>query len=1019
MRQNLIEKVLREHIEERNAFFVFPTQTAADLWADRATFVTSVTAVATERFVAWDSFKSESIRGIHQDKKSIPSTMRKIFASYIIRANAENPFFSYIITKEYSSSARRFTDWIAKLLPQLAIWKRFFDDSRQAPDEEDKDLLQLYERYSAFLNEFGFFDPAWETPPFKADGRKYFIFFPEILSDYIEYEAVLRSSPDITIVSLPPVDTANCADAGEVFAAPVENAADAGEVAASEESSGNATESVAADTNNAAAAPVLFFNNSRTEIKHVAAFVAELHEKKNIPWTDIAVSVPDMESYGAYLCRELSLLEIPYMVRNAAALSATGAGGLFSQIMQCASDGCSYGSLYSLMLNSELPWKDSDKNRQLLEFGRKNHCICNFEYKGDNIDVWEKSFDDISDGSDNVWMKTALRGYYRSLRGSIKNIAESVSFEKLRDNYFAFRESFFNMAECSAQSDLILSRCIKELGSLIDLEKEFFSVESSIYKPESPFSFFTDYISGIQYLEQTDKIGVQVLPYKLASCAPFACHIVVDASQSSVSVVYNELSFLQEDKRKYLTKRDEVNCTEEFLRLYRMNSTEVEAHFTAAEKTFTGYAQTSSCLSEKDMRKVMDEAELFGENPYGAEKRWFLSSGDDTFPDDALFPERIPESVKSGFESWLSAQEPAGVSDASLEVTYADFAPSGIFVKSSETEPKTVAVSKTRLSDFFFCPRGWFLKYVLRLKELDNAATLMNRFAYGNLYHKICELFMLSLKAASLPLHAENGQLTEEYYRMLLLAIDEAIISKKQFSDEYENCYLSRELLNTTKGAIVDQMTTSLASLSTVFEGCVVDEVESEYTVCLPEKSYACTGRIDCLLRDPSNDRYFLVDYKANNVPKKLYLPQSDEGSSEKPADGTPSVTPEDDIPLMQQELPDFQMPMYVYLLEHAEKKRIVHNACFFSISDAQLVNVFGEDVFSRNPPSPQSKIKLQSKEDFDPVVAKLEECMDYYADCISSGKFRTDPEVQEFVRCSECTYKGLCRKTFNVGKKD
>ena len=44
MRQNLIEKVLREHIEERNAFFVFPTQTAADLWADRATFVTSVTA---------------------------------------------------------------------------------------------------------------------------------------------------------------------------------------------------------------------------------------------------------------------------------------------------------------------------------------------------------------------------------------------------------------------------------------------------------------------------------------------------------------------------------------------------------------------------------------------------------------------------------------------------------------------------------------------------------------------------------------------------------------------------------------------------------------------------------------------------------------------------------------------------------------------------------------------------------------------------------------------------------------
>ena len=58
-------------------------------------------------------------------------------------------------------------------------------------------------------------------------------------------------------------------------------------------------------------------------------------------------------------------------------------------------------------------------------------------------------------------------------------------------------------------------------------------------------------------------------------------------------------------------------------------------------------------------------------------------------------------------------------------------------------------------------------------------------------------------------------------------------------------------------------------------------------------------------------------------------------------------------------------------------------------------------------------------KEDYDPVIAKFEECMDYYAECVSAGRFQTDPEVHGFVRCSGCDYKGLCRKTFNVGRKD
>ena len=76
---NPIEKIIKENILDLNTVFVFPTQTAADLWADKATLVTDVSAVAMERFLAWDDFKSQSVKSHQTDRTSIPSTMRQIF----------------------------------------------------------------------------------------------------------------------------------------------------------------------------------------------------------------------------------------------------------------------------------------------------------------------------------------------------------------------------------------------------------------------------------------------------------------------------------------------------------------------------------------------------------------------------------------------------------------------------------------------------------------------------------------------------------------------------------------------------------------------------------------------------------------------------------------------------------------------------------------------------------------------------------------------------------------------------
>ena len=70
MKENLIEKTLKEHVKERDAVFVFPTQIAASLWADRIIEISDCTAVAMGRFIAWDKFKGEAVRGENQSINS-------------------------------------------------------------------------------------------------------------------------------------------------------------------------------------------------------------------------------------------------------------------------------------------------------------------------------------------------------------------------------------------------------------------------------------------------------------------------------------------------------------------------------------------------------------------------------------------------------------------------------------------------------------------------------------------------------------------------------------------------------------------------------------------------------------------------------------------------------------------------------------------------------------------------------------------------------------------------------------
>ncbi|MCR5218537.1 PD-(D/E)XK nuclease family protein [Treponema sp.] len=920
---NLIQKTIEENIKNINSVFIFPTQNAADLWADRTVKYSQVKAVASERFIAWDRFKGTSIRSQNQNKTSIPSTMRQIFAKILIEKNAESPFLKNLITPEYAGSASGFYKWFASILPGLATWKRQFDLKKISPDDEDSDLLELYKRYSDFLNTYNLFDPAWETPPFKKDGNTYILFFPEILSDWFEYKTILESTEEIKLIHM--------------------------------------------DNNSYKDAKVKMFNNSRTELTNIALKIRELHEEKNIPWSEIAVSVPDLDNYGPYIKREFELYQIPHVLKMAAPLSDSSAGSFFSMAEECVNSDFTYESIKNLLLNTQLPWKEGLPVNRFIAYGQNNHCICSYEYKNKKIDVWKQSLKQNYDKE--------VETFYNDFSGQLKKLVESKSFSQIRDNYFIFRNTFFNMEECPEESDRIISRCISELGSLIDLETVF--PECMV---KNPYSFFVSYLSDTKYLAQNKNNGVSILPYKTAASSPFDCHIIIDSSQRGLSVIYKELPFLTDEKRKILfgTDYQDSNTSEEFIQLYAMNSLKEEPYFTCSSKTFTDYAQSSSYLIPEDLTKCSDDKILHNKDTYYEENQWLINQ--------TAFPEKITQLQKDGQDFWYDCQlsEDSAVPEETIKKIQDA-------VNKKRLKDSYVCISPTVLNHFFDCPRKWLFYSVSNLDEENTEAELVKNTELGDLYHRVFELYCRQLKFKNLLILYEENSIPEEHKKILQQAIKDAI-------EESKKSFLTGELLSATENSLTELLVKSVSTFSQTFNGCKVIATEERYSFADKEKNILFEGRIDCLLMDPEAEEYILVDFKSKNIPGNKYLDPEDNPAS----------------PLEEQNLPDFQMPFYIYLLRKQTPAVNIENCCFYNVQKSEADPVAGISIYQR-----KNKRNTVSPEDFEKVIDKMVECTNRYAERIRDNNFSVNNTAQDFNTCSSCHYKAICRRTFTVSRKN
>jgi hypothetical protein len=974
MEATAVDRVLLEHIDDPLALFVFPTDIAMNRWAERALRLRGGGSLAMDRFTAWDSFKRDSIRSKIQDRRAIPPALRMIFGDRLLQENGRawreggEGIFTFLIPPRYAEEGLSFGSWLSRTLPQLGSWFRKAsgreaqeireEDFRDGVFEggEDRDLFSLTLHYGEFLKKYGLFEPAWEKPPFDDQGRECFIFFPEALSDFSEYEALLKGAGHVRILSL--------AGWGEVK--PCRG---------------------------------FFYTNARSEITEAALYIRRLAEKEGVLWENIVVSIPEGENYGPYVEREFANRGIPLVRRAGKALSDYGAGRLFTGIQDCCGQGFSFGPLSNLLLNSHLPWRDRETIDQLIDFGIRNNCICSWTEGGRREDVWLDAFRSLAGSREQ-----RAEAYYRELKAALEKIAAGGRFREILWAYFTFRDRFLDISRCSRETDAVLSRCISELLALIEVEDSFPELPA-----RDPYGFFVEHLGETSYLPQERRQGVSILPYRTAACVPFDCHVVLGSSQENLSAVFSRLGFLSNIKKAKLALED-IDASGAFIRLHRLNSMSPAAFFCSAQG-FAGFSVPHQGLDidgEPRLRWAGEEAPFFSPDLFENEERVLggpLKGGG--------LPE-LYEVQARGFRTWAERRAPA---EGALPVEAASPAAG---VPAPERSPESpagplsgprfaellgkkregpVSVSASALEPYYYCSAKWLYERVLRLESRRMETALMAENVTGTLYHAVLDSFFKALagKVLAGPMPGESGAaaLPPAYSQLLASAVREIFEGLPLLSGERAPLSaLTSRFLRAQERTVRRQTELLLGTLLAYFAGCRIEGSELNHRVEVEQEHYYLTGKIDLLLRDDREESEspggLIVDFKLNSLPNRGAC--IGEGGLE-----------------------NFQLPMYITLAEAAGTEP-VGTALFFSILKTEAAVIFGRIRDARTgklKPARQAVLREAGDGRFKAVMEEFRAKAGSYAADINKGELAPPNAGEE--RCGPCPYRRVCRTLYTV----
>jgi len=514
--------------------------------------------------------------------------------------------------------------------------------------------------------------------------------------------------------------------------------------------------------------------------------------------------------------------------------------------------------------------------------------------------------------------------------------------------------------------------------------------------------------------------------------------------------LFKPMNFMNENKKKIFIKIGAINKdlafndadpSFDFIKLYEHSSTK-ETLFTGSMHAFNGaYGFAHGKLVDTLTKSLgnSDKNLSIKYDIYSAEKANFQDlpyTFVDTPVNNEIYNQKIFKTQKIGFENWKAIQASSNnsienISKLEEKVQHKLLINKHAVEKLPQLKGK-IQVSTSTLKTFYICPRLWLFKNILKIEPLNNESEFIDTYIEGTVNHKIFELYFSALKASGQALNtdAENPErLSEDKQKLLRHLINLAVEAATDpslkenpsafYSFGVKNCSVATIKVIQSMYALDEEhneinpkflvLEKSIAALCNKWRGYTVYEMEKEVYAFPPDENkkpnpdatFAFTGRIDCILAAPNQSAFTIIDFKTGAMPTPIYCTPPKKGAEEK--------------------IIDFQMPMYIYLLENNinEEERIkITNAQFYSIKEQKTSRFCGIDGVEDDKTEKINEANNQAE------VAKadfIQRAFDY-VEKVETLDFSVNLKHQYPAKCSakgtyaKCVdYQAVCRRFYTV----
>lgn len=943
---NLIEQTIKTYGRDLKSVFVFPSRIASRLWFQKSLSITGLGTVPSENYMSWDGFKESCLVSKATSLSPVSNTVRRIFAQYISRLNSEKAkdgklLFKSLIPEDYAETGAVFSEWIAGILPQLDHFEKRYADkgSDVSNDDEMRDYLFLKNEYADFLKRNSLFEPSWISSEFYSYQKKYIIIYPELMEDFGEHAELLKQQEEISYIP--------CSKFNQK-----KNLIDV-------------------------------YKNSRSELKNTALQIEKLLSE-GVRADEIAVSVPDIENYAAYIKREFYLRGIPAEFRSGFKLGLEQAGKLFSLIYDCVKNNFAFEFIKPIVLNKHIPWKDREGAEALIDYGVKNNCAVSWkENKEDTVykNIWIESFkinyerDEIE-----VEQKKKARDWFYSFYYAVNRICESKTFADLQKNYFLFRKDLIDENLFSEKDNAILGRCISCLQELLYLEDKF-----EAYMPVDRFKFFISELDKAIYVPQNTGLAVSIFPYRVAAATPFNYHFILNCSQDHTNIIYNKLSFLRKDKRDALGVF-ETDASSYFFEAYTESPNTV---FSFSPHNFNSY------LIINNLFEISEDEEI--KNAERVNKKIEeLKSYDSFLLDYPEEKEEASEKTSAIYKVQKNAASTFSTLKRKKDFSYLQNSYDGIseelnsYMEENLFKEGALKLSQTDLKIFTECPVLWFLEKVLSVFSENYDAGIFDARNIGNLSHNVLEVLYKEIGSTDKYFNSKN---LDTYIERASLIFDDLAEKSMDFRGA-----LAKPFIQSLKKRVMEAVNFVLESDASLLDGYAPKWVEE--WIEMENDGILYRGKIDRASFPQDERSGVIIDYKTNNMP--TYSSYGKKNSSAE-----------------EIELTDFQIPMYIFLAESKLKRDLkketesfetIEHAWFLSFVQQKINKVVNDNEVIPVTRSGSER----SREDFQSSIDAFINEAERFAEQVKTQDF-TKPSTLSFETCSTCGFKHICRTAYSV----